>query len=114
MIDSLGSGMTNSGLISIILPKPLQLGQAPTGELNEKAEGVGFANLQPSTGIEILHTVKIHAYLLGLELLQFRDHVLSANAIDSITPSFILKFRSSSVDNNKYFLFTPIFFGKFF
>ena len=50
MIDNLGLGMTNSGLISIILPNPLQFGQAPTGELNEKAEGVGFANLLPFIG----------------------------------------------------------------
>ena len=42
--------MTRSESISIILPKPLHFEQAPTGELNENADGVAGENLTPLEG----------------------------------------------------------------
>ena len=42
--EAFSSGITNLGSTSIIRPKPLHLGQAPTEELKEKADGVGGLN----------------------------------------------------------------------
>src|SRR5581483_10078382 len=49
-IESVGSGTTRSGSISICEPKPVQRGQAPCGELNEKIRGSSSARLGPWIG----------------------------------------------------------------
>ena len=47
--DSSTSGMTSSGSISNVVPRPSHVGQAPYGELNEKLRGAGSSKLRPST-----------------------------------------------------------------
>ncbi len=42
LIEIFGFGIILDKLISFITPSPLQLGQAPFGELNEKLLGSGF------------------------------------------------------------------------
>ncbi len=48
--DRSPSGMTSSGSISNVVPRPSHVGQAPYGELNEKLRGAGSSNERPSTG----------------------------------------------------------------
>ena len=49
-IETLLSGMIVSMLISTIIPSPLQCGQYPCGELNEKECGAGSAMEMPVSG----------------------------------------------------------------
>ena len=49
-IERLGSARTRSGSISSRLPSPVQTGQAPCGELNEKFLGAGSSNEPPCSG----------------------------------------------------------------
>ena len=42
-----GSGTTSSGSTSYLVPRPVQAGQAPYGELNEKLRGDGSSKLMP-------------------------------------------------------------------
>src|SRR6185295_5231739 len=44
------SGMTRSGSISSRVPSPVQAGQAPWGELNEKLRGSSSSIVKPSYG----------------------------------------------------------------
>ena len=44
------SGMTRSGSISSFVPRPVQAGQAPCGELNEKLRGSSSSIVVPSYG----------------------------------------------------------------
>ena len=44
------SGMTSSGSISSLVPSPVQAGQAPCGELNEKLRGSSSSTVKPSYG----------------------------------------------------------------
>ena len=41
LIDTSGSGMTSSGSISNVVPRPSHVSHAPYGELNEKFRGAG-------------------------------------------------------------------------
>ncbi len=49
-IDSVGSGTTSSGSISIIDPRPVHRGHAPCGELNEKIRGSSSGMTGPWSG----------------------------------------------------------------
>jgi hypothetical protein len=49
-IDSDGSGTISSGSISRWVPSPVQRGQAPCGELNEKMRGASSGSEMPSSG----------------------------------------------------------------
>src|SRR6478609_9851667 len=44
------SGMTRSGSISSWVPRPVQVGHAPCGELNEKLRGSSSSIVNPSYG----------------------------------------------------------------
>ena len=44
------SGMTRSGSISRRVPRPVQAGHAPCGELNEKLRGSSSSIVNPSYG----------------------------------------------------------------
>src|SRR4051794_12065345 len=44
------SGTTRSGSISSRVPRPVQVGQAPCGELNEKLRGSSSSIVKPSYG----------------------------------------------------------------
>src|SRR4029079_11284505 len=44
------SGITRSGSISSLVPRPVQVGQAPCGELNEKLRGSNSSAVYPSYG----------------------------------------------------------------
>ena len=44
------SGMTRSGSISRRVPRPVQAGHAPCGELNEKLRGSSSSIVKPSYG----------------------------------------------------------------
>ena len=46
------SGMTRSGSMTSCVPSPVQLGQAPCGELNEKLRGSSSSIMKPSYGHE--------------------------------------------------------------
>jgi hypothetical protein len=46
------SGMTRSGSMTSCVPSPVQLGQAPCGELNEKLRGSSSSIVNPSYGHE--------------------------------------------------------------
>ena len=50
LIDDFGFGMIFCKLISFTVPNPLQHGQAPFGELNEKLFGSGFGYEIPDDG----------------------------------------------------------------
>ncbi len=54
LIDSDGSGTTSSGSISICEPRPVQAGQAPCGELNEKMRGSSSTSDGPCRAREAL------------------------------------------------------------
>ena len=41
LIDTSGSGITSSGSISNVVPRPSHVSHAPYGELNEKLRGAG-------------------------------------------------------------------------
>ena len=49
-IDSVGSGTTSSGSISICEPRPVQRSHAPCGELNEKIRGSSSTSDGPCSG----------------------------------------------------------------
>ena len=44
------SGMTRSGSMTSCVPRPVQVGQAPCGELNEKLRGSSSSIVVPSYG----------------------------------------------------------------
>ena len=44
------SGITSSGSISRRVPRPVQAGHAPWGELNEKVRGSSSSIVKPSNG----------------------------------------------------------------
>ena len=45
-----GSGMSRAGSISSFVPRPVQPGQAPCGELNENVRGSSSSMVKPSYG----------------------------------------------------------------